>query len=279
MGFVRLLTKLPLLLLYRISDLFFFLVFHVIGYRKKVVLENLKLAFPEKSDKELKTIRRKFYRHFCDLIVEFLSIGTQTEKSLKKRITVTGKEVIDEYFDKDQTIILVVGHFANWEWLLQRACVTYKRPFDAVYQRLSNKGIDDLTIDMRSKFGGVPVEMRQTYKEIVKRRGETRGFCMVADQSPPENKCDHYFNFFGIQTPFYVGMANIAESTKYPVVFAEMVKKKRGHYHVTLKKVAEAPYEKGDFSLVQKFADYLEEQIRKQPELYLWTHRRWKFKK
>ena len=279
MLFVRFLTKIPLSALYRVSDVFFFLIFYIIGYRKRVVLDNLKLAFPEKKEKELRAIRKKFYAHFCDLVFEFLSLGKMTSKKLEERISVENPEVIKDIFDENQTILLVVGHFANWEWLLQRACITYKKPFDAVYQRLSNKKIDDLTIEFRSKFGGVPVEMRQTYKEIVKRKDETRGFCMVADQSPPKKKCEYFFNFFGMETPFYSGMANIAESTGYPVVFAEMTKKKRGHYHVVLKKIAGASYQKNDFSLVQKFASVLEEQIRKQPELYLWTHRRWKFKK
>lgn len=278
---IKWLSHLPLFLLYRISDFFYFLVYYVIGYRKKVVAENIKIAFPEKSVQEIKLIQKKFYKHFCDLIFEFFAVRTMSKEELMRRIEVDDQyiEMLRKYFDKGQSIILVVGHQGNWEWLLQRACITYDIPFDAVYQKLSSKKIDDFTIEVRSRFGGQPVEMRNTYKEIINRKDKARGFCMVADQSPREHRCDYFVDFFNIQTPFYTGMASIAEMTDYPVVFAETKKVKRGYYKVDVKILSEPPYEKDDKSVVDRFAKALEDQIRNQPELWLWSHRRWKYAK
>jgi Kdo2-lipid IVA lauroyltransferase/acyltransferase len=273
---IKWLSHVPLSLLYIKSNFLYLLIYYLVGYRKKVVLENLKLAFPEKRDAEIKKIRKAFYRHFCDLIFEILAIRTMSQRELERRVSVVNPELMKSYFDANQSIILVVGHQCNWEWLLQRACVTYNMPFDAVYKKLQNEKFDEFMIDIRSRFGGTPIEMQQTGREIIRRRKEVRGFCMVADQSPSSTELDYFTDFFGKQTPFYSGMATIAQMTKYPVIFADMRKIKRGHYEVEMKVLGEAPYEKGDKTLVDDFAKTLENQISKQPAYWLWSHRRWK---
>jgi len=254
-------------------------LYYVIGYRKKVVFDNLKLAFPEKSDKERDVIRKEYYRHFCDLIFEFLVIRTISKEELINRVTVENPELIQQYFDQNKTILYVVGHQCNWEWMLQRACIAYDKPFDAVYKKLQNKKFDDFMIDLRSRFGGKPIEMKQIGREIIKRRKELRGICMVADQSPAANELDYFTDFFNRETPFYSGMATISQMTKYPVVFAKIKKTGRGRYHITMEVIAEPPYEKGDKTIIDKYAKMVERQIREQPAYYLWSHRRWKHSK
>jgi KDO2-lipid IV(A) lauroyltransferase len=276
---IKWLSHIPLSLLYFVSSFLYYILYYVIGYRKKVVFDNLKLAFPEKDDVEINKIRKDFYRHFCDLIFEFLAIRTISKKELKRRVTVTNPELIQNYFDKNQSILFVVGHQCNWEWMLQRACINYDRPFDAVYKKLQNPKFDEFMIHLRSRFGGVPIEMKQTGREIIKRRKELRGICMVADQSPAANELDYFTNFFGKQTPFYSGMATIAQMTKYPVVFAKIKKLKRGHYNIVMETIAEAPYEKGDMRVIDQYARMVEEQMREQPAYWLWSHRRWKHAK
>jgi KDO2-lipid IV(A) lauroyltransferase len=163
--------------------------------------------------------------------------------------------------------------------MLQRGCTTLNFPLDAVYQKLSNKKIDDFIFETRSRFGGLPIEMKQTFKEIVKRKNTTRGFCMVADQSPSEGKANYFVDFFGKETPFYTGMASIHEMTKYPLLFASMHKKNRGYYEISMEVISDSPAGVKEFAVVNKYAKLVEKQIRLQPECYLWTHKRWKFAK
>lgn len=276
MVFLKFLSRWPLWLLYRLSDFFFVLIFYVLGYRKKVVLENLKIAFPEKTLKERKEISKKFYRHFCDVIVEFFAINSMSEKELEKRVRVTNLDFLKAYFDEGKTVIAVVCHHNNWEWMLQRACITLNIPFDAVYQKLSNKKVDDFILETRSRFGGLPIEMNKTFKEIIKRRGTVRGFCMVADQSPRKNKCDYYVDFFGQETPFYTGMASIHKMTGYPLIYANMRKLKRGYYEISMELINERPEDVEENEVVDRYVALVEHTIRNQPETYLWTHKRWK---
>ncbi len=279
MFLIRLIARIPLPILYLISNVLYYVIYYILGYRKKVVTDNLQLAFPEKSAQEITKIKKEFYRHFCDLVFEFLAISTMSKKEIRKRVTMANPEVIQDFFDQNQSILFVVGHQCNWEWMLQQSCIDYDKPFDAVYKELSNKTFDKFMIATRSRFGGVPIEMKQTGREIVRRRRELRGFCMVADQSPAEDELDYFTDFFGKQTPFYSGMATIAQLTKYPVVFANIKKVKRGHYHVVLEVIAQAPYQKGDKSLIDKYAQMVESQMREQPAYWLWSHRRWKHAK
>ncbi|MBX9851430.1 MAG: lysophospholipid acyltransferase family protein [Cytophagaceae bacterium] len=279
MLFIKILSKLPFPILYLISDFLYLMTYHIFKYRMKVVRGNLKAAFPEKSEKEINAITRKFYRNLCDLVVEILKTLSLSEKELTKRVLINNIEIPLKYLSAGQSIIVLTGHLYNWEWLLSACMVKGKFPIDAIYKPLSSKFSDKLMLKIRSKFGATPVAMNDTLREQVKKKNIPHTLAMVADQTPLKNEIQHWVKFFNQDTPYYVGADKIGKMLGMPVFFAGMKKIKRGHYEIYFKKIAEAPYQGEGFPVTDQFNKMLEEEIRKEPAGWLWSHRRWKHKK
>ena len=279
MIFLKLLSRIPLGILYLFSNLLYFITFYVVGYRKKVIYENLKNAFPEKSDTEIKSIAKEFYGRFSDFIVEVLKGITISAEELNRRVKFTNVEVLEPYRSKNQSVVVLASHQFNWEWGLLAGCMQLPFPVDAVYQRLSSKSFDNLMLATRSRFGGNPIEKDSALREIIKQKNRLKALGIVADQSPIPNAPKHWTNFLNQETAFYLGAQQISRATGYPAFFMKVKNVGRGKYEVELINIGLPPYEKNSFDIIENYARETEKTISEDPAGWLWSHRRWKLKK
>ncbi|HNP17490.1 MAG TPA: lysophospholipid acyltransferase family protein [Fulvivirga sp.] len=279
MFFIKLLSKLHINILYLITDGLFFFVYYIIGYRKKVVHNNIANSFPEKNKKEVKAIAKKFYRRFGEYIAETLKAISISEDTIKKRVRFINVEEVQKYADQNQSIILVGSHQFNWEWALLTGCLVLPFPVDAVYQRLSNPKFDQLMYNTRAKFGGKPIHKKSIIRSLLKTKERLRAVAIMADQSPGKDTIKYWATFMNQETAFFLGPEQIAKAMKYPVVFYKMVRVKRGYYNVELIKLTEPPYEKESHEVLESYITESQKQIEDDPAGYLWSHKRWKLKK
>jgi KDO2-lipid IV(A) lauroyltransferase len=250
----------------------------MVHYRRDVVQQNLRNAFPEKSDQERHDIERKYYRYLADLMVETIKMITVSEKQMRKRVVATNSELVFEYFDKGKSIIAVAGHYCNWEMAaLNFNFVTDKR-FMIVYKPLSNATFNDFFIEIRSRFGGQPVAMKQTLRKMVEYRKELTVSVLVGDQTPVMHEVNYFTNFLNQPTAVFLGIEKIAKTIDAAVVFYDMKRVKRGYYEYTLIPLTETPKETAEHEITDMHVQYLEKVIRREPQYWLWSHRRWKFK-
>ena len=279
MVFLKLLSRIPLNVLYLLSNLVYFTIFYVAGYRKKTVYNNLKNAFPEKSDKEIRNIAREFYKRFSDFAVEVLKGITISAEELNRRVRFTNVEVLEPLRNKNQSVVVLASHQFNWEWGLLAGCLQLPFPIDAVYQQLSNKAFDKLMLDTRSRFGGNPIEKSSALLEIMRQKDRLKALGIVADQSPTQDAPKHWTIFLNQDTAFYLGAQQISRIAKYPAFFMHVKYISRGNYEVKLINIGLPPYEKGRFNVIENYARETEKAIASDPAGWLWSHQRWKLKK
>ena len=280
MWFFLLLSRLPWWFMYGLSDVLYVVACHIIKYRRKVILQNLRNSFPEKTEVEINRIAKGFYRNLSQIIVEILKAPSLTEAEMKRRVVINNQEVLTDYLSEGQTIVAVTSHLANWEYLLlgqQLQLLPYN--VDALYQPLSNPLFDKLMRQIRGRFGAVMVPSRQVMRQVVKNRQEHKTvlLAMVADQSPGK-QASYNTLFLNQKTLFLHGPEKIAKSGNFPVVYAAIYRVKRGHYAVDLKKVAEPPYSETGNEVLEIYSKLLEADIIRNPSDWLWSHRRWKHK-
>ena len=278
--FIYLLSLLPFWAIYGLSHFFKFLIFDVIGYRKKVVETNLRNAFPEKSEKEIKQIANKFYLYFCDLILETIKTLTISKKKVLQHVTFENPEVVNKFYNKGQSVILVLGHYGNWELCGAASNYFFDSQFYAIYKPLHNKEFDNLLIKMRSRSGVRLIKMKETYKKIFSmvEKEELFTVAFIADQTPsPDNA--YWTTFLNQDTPVFWGTENVARKTNLPVVYATLKRPKRGYYSVELEVIHTCPKESIIGEISEAHTRLLERDIKEQPEIWLWTHKRWKHKK
>ncbi|ALJ03921.1 lipid A biosynthesis acyltransferase [Pseudalgibacter alginicilyticus] len=274
-----LISILPFKLLYLISDVTYLLVYYIIGYRKKVVTNNLNLVFPEKTEKEITVISKKFYHHLCDMILEAVKSITISETEMKKRYIFTNVEEIHKLEKENKSIILLMGHYASWEWIfiLQKQ-INHKGY--AVYKKLSNKYFDALVKRIRAKYDSYLITTKETFPTLIKAKQNKEltfnGF--VFDQSPKADKAIHWQTFMGINAPVHVGAEILAKRLDMATLFLKVKKVKRGFYQATFMDIVKNPNAFNDFEITDNSLKRVEEQIHEAPEFYLWTHKRWKHK-
>lgn len=275
MFFLRLISRLPLGILYLFSDVLFILGYYIIPYRKKLVRRNLLNSFPDKSPDAIKKIERKFYRNLCDYAVETLKLLTIDKGDLNKRVLFTNPEVIEPYRQKNLPIIGLASHQFNWEWLLVAG--NFHFTLDYVYQPINNSLTDKLLREIRSRFGGYGIKRNELGREMVKRRNLWRMIAIVSDQYPGQKKDKKYITrFLHQETAFFQAPDQIASLTQYPVVFAAIRKVKRGYYEATFVPLTEPPYIKDQENVIERYVEEAEKVIRENPEGWLWSHKRWK---
>ena len=279
-SFFRLLALLPLRCLYLISDLMFVLVFYVIRYRRKVVKVNLRNSFPEKAEKERRVIACKFYRFLCDVFVETLKLAIMDTPQIRRRIRYSNPEVLDELYRKGKQVFVVTGHYGNWEWL---TTLENSKPYQhaTLYHPLENKFFDKLLYDLRTKYGTEVIPSISALMAINQFRYENRltALCFLSDQSPPKNAIHYWTTFLNQDTPVYSGVEKIAKRYNTAVVYYEILRVKRGYYEVDVTLIAENAAETFDYQITNKHVELLEETIRRNPQYWLWSHRRWKHKR
>lgn len=275
--FLYLLSLLPFPLFYGVSEFVFFMVYRVIGYRKNVVMSNLKNAFPEKSEQELQQIQKGFYRYLCDLFLETFKTLTISKKAMLKRCVLDpkAKAVFEHYHSKGQSVIIVMGHFGNWEWAGNTFSLSCPQQLYVIYHPLRNKWFNGLIYSMRTRFGTKLYAMQDTFKEMVKNRPEINATAFIADQTPsPENA--YWTTFLNQETPVFWGTERIAKKTGYPIVYVSVDRLKRGRYHISAETIVKDPKQCAEGEISEIHTRRLEQDIIRRPEIWLWSHRRWK---
>jgi Kdo2-lipid IVA lauroyltransferase/acyltransferase len=277
MFLVRLLSRIPFSVLYLFSDFLFVISYYVVGYRRKLVQKQLKNAFPEKTATELKAIEKQFYKNLCDYAVEMLKLLTISKEDLSRRMVFPNKEVADQLADKNQSCVVLASHQFNWEWLLVAASITLKAPADFVYQPVNNNFFNRLSLISRSRFGAYPIKRDEVAREIVKRRNVLRIIATVADQYPGYRHDKKYTTrFLNQETVFFLGTNQLATMTQYPCLYFKIKKLKRGYYEARASVIAEPPYDKEGFTVIENYVRAVEEVIKEEPSGWLWSHNRWK---
>ncbi|MEO9893841.1 lysophospholipid acyltransferase family protein [Aurantibacter sp.] len=267
---------LPYNVFYLFSDFVYFLVYRIVGYRKKVVHDNLSLVFPEKSKAELKYIEREFYKHMCDMFLEMVKTMNLSKSEVKKRYKIKNIEVIQE-IEKEKSILVPCSHYANWEWNVSLNLYVQSKGY-AVYQKVANKYFDKMVKDFRSRWNTTLITQNETVKTVIRnyKQGLTSIYGMVSDQSPMVMHAHYWDKFMGITVPIFVGTETLARKMDLAVVFLKVSKVKRGYYEAEFIPITLAGKETAPNEITKKFIALTEQQIREKPEHYFWTHKRWK---
>ncbi|MEA2040985.1 MAG: lysophospholipid acyltransferase family protein [Bacteroidota bacterium] len=274
--FGALFRLIPFWLLYRISDFLYFILYKVFGYRKAVVQTNLTKSFPEKEEKELKQIERKFYKFLADIFLEGIKGFSMSKEQLIKRYKVLNPELLDKYRKKGRSVIAYASHYGNWEWGVLCLSLQFKYKSVGFYKPLSNRYIDKHLRKTRAAWGMSLVPIKDTSKAFEEYKKSSVIFFMIADQSPQRPEVSHNINFLGRDTLFLHGPAKYAKQYNYPAVYGEVTRVKRGYYTITIKPVSEEPTKSEEIQITELAARILERSIGKEPSYWLWSHKRWK---
>ena len=276
-----LLSRLPMRVLYAISDLFFLPVFYLIRYRRKLVQRQLADSFPEKTDAERRQIEKRFYHFLCDLVVEYIKLISITPEEMKRRVQFPGLDKAAQMAEADgkSFCFFYLGPYCNWEWLASYAL--WAAPgwkSSQIYHPLKNRVIDHFILGLRTKFGGRCVPMKETLRHILttRRNNEKEFMAFIADQSPKWEAMHHWTDFLHHPTSFFIGTEKIGKQVDAAIFYVQVTRPKRGYYVGTVIPVTTATKEHPDYDITDRYAQLLEEQIRQCPELWLWTHNRWK---
>ncbi|ASZ10570.1 lysophospholipid acyltransferase family protein [Chitinophaga pendula] len=266
---------LPLWLLYGISDGLFVLIYHIIRYRREVVNNNLQQAFPDKSPKEIDALAKKYYRNLTDMMVETIKLLTMSKKQLQRRF-ICDLSVLHQLYAQGKSCQLHLGHNFNWEWANLFCMQGVAFPFLVVYMPITNKAVDRMFRHFREKFGTTLIpanDMREAMNPWMQKQYL---IALVADQNPGNPRRCYWFPFLNKMTPFYKGPEMAARRHNIPVVFADIRKTKRGYYKAELKLAFEEPLREPEGKITEAFVQFLEKNIHEQPEVWVWSHRRWK---
>jgi KDO2-lipid IV(A) lauroyltransferase len=278
--FLYLLSLAPFPVLYGISNGMYFFLYRILGYRRKVVIANLRNSFPSKTDKEIEAISKRFYSYLCDLFLEVFKTLTISKTSMLKhcKFNPDAKVLFDRLAAENKSIVLVMGHHGNWEWAGNSFSTVCKQQLYVIYHPLSHKHFNGLMYRMRTHFGTRLIAMRDTFREMIARKGELSATAFIADQTPqPDNA--YWTQFLNQDTPVFQGTERIAKKLNYPVVYARVMRIKRGYYEIFAEMLVENPAATSDGEISEKYTRKLEEDIIAQPETWLWSHRRWKHKR
>ncbi|MCE5226190.1 MAG: lysophospholipid acyltransferase family protein [Porphyromonadaceae bacterium] len=279
---VKLHALLPMRVLYVLSDIFYFFVYKLIGYRLKVVRRNMKNSFPEKSEAELRKLEHEFYHHFCDYIVETLKLAHVSLDELQRRAYLSNPELVDELMEKGHTcFILLMGHYGNWEWFCGSTSRFKKAHIYQIYRPLKNQAFDRLFIRLRNKFGARGIKKNDTIRDIIKLKQEKTPSVVVflADQTPSKANLHYWTSFLNQESSILTGPERIARKLNLPVLYMDTKKLRRGYYQVDMKLLTETPGETPEFWITEQYARIMEKSILNNPAYWLWTHKRWKHKR
>ena len=271
---------LPFRILYMFSDVVYFLIYHVIGYRRKVVRENIAMALPYLSEKERLLIEKKSYHHLCDMFLEMVKTMSISQKEMDRRFVFTNLELYQNLEKKQKSIALMCAHYATYEWVISmNKHITFEG--FAIYKKINNKYFDKLVKDIRSRFKATLITTTETIPVMEKnlRTNHLGVYGFASDQSPQATRAYHWAKFMGIETPVHTGAEMLAKRFNMNVIFLRVKKVKRGYYEATFELMFENPKEVPNYQISDEFLRRVEKQIGEAPEFYLWTHKRWKHKK
>ncbi len=272
-------SLLPLKVLYVLSDALYYIIFYVLHYRRRTVWVNLVTSFPEREPEEFEEIEKKFYRWFCDYIVESIKLMTISREELKKRMVFKGTETVDQCVNEGQSCAVYLGHYCNWEWITSLPFwVSEKAQCGQIYHPLENADFDKLFLKIRQQWGAQCIPMAETLRHIVEYRRKKIPVVIgyISDQVPFWWNIHHWCNFLHHDTPVLTGTERIAKKMNHAVFYMDVRRVKRGYYEAEFKLITREPQKMADFDITDRYFSMLEESIQHTPELWLWTHDRWK---
>lgn len=289
MLFFRLLGYLPFFLIYWLAWLSYLFLYYVLGYRKAVVEQNLRQAFPQKSQAEIRRLGRAFYRHLANLTFEIIKARTMSAREYQRRCSVVGAEqLLERTCHLQQPIIVLTIHQGNWEWVLHGVSLQLNLPIDPVYKRLHHRGWDQFVREVRGRFHSRPLVMAEAGRDILRRKDDFRLLVMLADQSPIAGESSYWCQYLNKEAAFHTGPEKMALLTGFPVFFAQCRCLKKGYYQLEFKELAVPPYHpahhdplhklhnKMSHEILDTYVKMAEAAIREQPETFLWSNRRWR---
>ncbi|MDL2291735.1 lysophospholipid acyltransferase family protein [Bacteroides sp. OttesenSCG-928-F21] len=279
-AFCFLLSLLPFWLLYFLSDLFYFPLYYLIRYRRRVVRRNLETSFPEKSKAEIIAIEKKFYSFFCDYALETLKLLSISKKNMKRRMRFEGMDELHQTFAEGRSAAAYLGHYCNWEWISSLPLSVDEGAIcGQIYHRLRNAASDRLFLHLRGRMGAMSIPMNETLRQIITLHREDKRFVIgfIADQSPKPFNIHHWTNFLNQETPVFTGTERIVKKAGLVTYYAEVTRPKRGYYVCRFKKLVDNPKEYSDYEITDLYMRELEAMIRREPAYWLWSHKRWKW--
>lgn len=265
---------------YLISDIFFFISYRIVGYRRQVVENNLANSFPEKTQIERKHIAKEFYHHLCDTAIETLYFDRMSATKGKSVVNYLNPELPETYLDKGRQVIVILGHYNNWEWFCNWPLYS-KHHFYPIYKKLKSNIFESFYLNVRSRFGAIPLERADTYRRLMDnhQKGIPSTSAFLFDQTPRIHEIQHWVRFLNQDTPVILGAEKIARKIDGVVLFAHSTKVSRGNYKVEFKLVTDTAATCPKFEITEKCLQLLENQIIDQPQFWLWSHKRWKHKR
>jgi len=277
----RIITLLPLGVLYLFSDFLFLLLYYFPSYRRKIVAENLSKSFPDKSPEEIRHIERAFYRHLSDLFIETLKLPGMSNKELSRRVKLTNPELIGKLYDSGKDLAVVFSHFNNWEWLTTVFQLYTDYKCVGVYKPVKNKIVNKFLNDQRTRNKGGLAPMQMIVRTIVEnRKMGIRGiYGFMSDQTPARTLIEYYTDFLNQETPVFLGLEKIASKYDMAVMFIDYRKIRRGSYEITFEVLFESTKDLPQYLITDTHVKRLEKMIMDKPENWIWTHRMWKYKK
>lgn len=276
---VRALSRLPLAALYGITGFAAWLAYRVVPYRAQLVHDSLARAFPELADGELRSLRRRYYRGFAQMLAELLKAPAFAPAEIRRRVRIVNLEEPQALLARGQSVLLVAAHQCNWEWMLLALSLELGYPVDAAYKPLVNPWAEREMKKLRTRFGSRLVPARDVLPDILKRHGMVRAVAMVADQEPTTSERKYWTRFLNRDTAFYMGPEEIARVTRFPVFFIAMRRRARGYYEMEFLPLAAAGHALPPGALTERYVRLVEEQIRSAPPDWPWSHKRWRLRK
>ncbi|TCD00620.1 lauroyl acyltransferase [Pedobacter frigidisoli] len=279
--FLYLLSLLPLPLLFFFARLLYYLLYYVIGYRKKVVRQNLTHSFPEKSTSEIISIEKKYFRYLAELIFEIIKLTTISEKEVLQRVKFKGLEQLAVHFKSGESVLACTGHYGNWELGtlalgINVAAISAKTL--VIFKPINNKIFEAWFNKLRTNYGNIFIAMRQTLRGMATYKNEPTLLCFASDQSPTREETKYFVDFLHQPTAALLGVEKIAKSTNRPIYYFKVTVVKKGYYHVEVLPMCLDPSKMNEFEITNLHFKFLEDIIKEQPQYWLWSHKRWKFK-
>lgn len=277
-GAIHGVARLPLGMMYGISDFAAFIMYHVIKYRRGIVRKNLTRAFPDADIKQIVKWEKGFYRHLCDVFIEAAKLAHISDKEVEQRMVIRNYDKVNRAIEADRPVVLMLGHYGNWEWV-----TSINRKFVAeahgcqIYHPLSDKNFDKLMLELRGRFGTESIPMARAVRRLfeIEKSGKHYVCGFIADQRPNGSSFHHWTDFMGIDTPYVVGGESIGDHTKAVYLYVDVEKTKRGHYVITFEDIVPPEDDKEEYPYTREYMRMLERSIRRAPQYWLWSHNRW----
>ncbi len=274
--FLYLLSLLPLPILHVFARILYYPLYYIVGYRKKVVRDNLTKSFPEKTRQEIIIIEKTFFRYLADLIFEIIKMSTISKSQLLRRVRFKNIERIEAYFSNGESVLACTGHYGNWELCMLGLGLNASATEYVIYKPLANEVFENWFRKIRTRYGNIFIAMRQTLRTVVATKDMPTMFCFASDQTPVREETQYTLEFLNQPTAVLLGLEKIALQTNRPVFYFDVISVKPGYYEIDCVPLTLDPKSTHDHEITNRFFELLTKTINRAPAYWLWSHRRWK---